>query len=143
MMAAAWGVVVAALALLAWGGQTMSWLAPERAARWGLSEAEGNVDPAFWADVRGEARWDAASLWTMVAAGVLLVVDSAAWPYFGLVGGGIFLYFAGRGILTRRELARRRLRIGAPGSVQVAYAFLTVWGVMAAITIVAAVAALR
>lgn len=142
-MAAVWGVIVAALALLAWGGQIVSWLAPERAASWGLAEAERDVDPAFWADVRGEARWDAATLWTMVAAGVLLAVDSGTWPYFGLVGGGMFLYFAGRGILTRRELARRGHGIGAPRSVQAAYAFLAVWGAMAAITIVAAVVALR
>ncbi len=138
-MMAAWGVVVAVLALLAWGGQTVVAVAPRRGAAWGLAEAEAEVEPAFWADVRGEARWDAASLWTMVVAGVLLTAGRGAWAYFGLVGGGMFLYFAGRGIVTRAELQRRGLRIGAPGTVRVAYAMLAVWGVMAAITIVAAV----
>jgi len=32
----------------------------------------------------------------MVTAGVLLIVDSPAWPYFGLVGGGTYIHFAGR-----------------------------------------------
>lgn len=142
-MAVLWGVVVALLGLLAWGGQTVAALAPEQAARWGLAEAEADVEPAFWADVRGEARWDAATLWTMVAAGGLLAAGSTAWPYFGLVGGGMYVYFAGRGILTRRELQRRGLRIGAPRSVQVGYAFLAVWGVTAAITVVVAIGALH
>ena len=53
-----WGIVVALLALLAWGGQTVSLFAPETAARLTLTESEDEVDPAFWADVRGEALWD-------------------------------------------------------------------------------------
>ncbi|MCP5028323.1 MAG: hypothetical protein GY929_18765, partial [Actinomycetia bacterium] len=71
-----------------------------------------------------------------------LAVDADAWPYFGLVGGGTYGYFAGRGILTRVEMQRRGFRIGADSSVRVGYAFLTIWGVMAAITVVASVMAL-
>ncbi|MCP4966206.1 MAG: hypothetical protein GY926_13355 [bacterium] len=61
-------------------------------------EAEDDVEPTFWADIRAEALWDAMTLWVMAAAGVLLIADAAAWPYFGLVGGGMYLYFGGRGI---------------------------------------------
>ncbi len=96
-----WGIVIVILSLLAWGGQTPAWFAPSTAVRWQLMEAEGDVEPTFWADIRAEAFWDAMTLWVMVAAGVLLIVDAAAWPYLGLVGAGMYLYFGGRGISAR------------------------------------------
>ena len=79
-------------------------LAPNAAARVGLSEPESDVDSTFYADARGEAAWDMLSLWTLIVAGVLLMLNSSLWPYFGLVGGGMYLYFAGRGIIVRLEL---------------------------------------
>ena len=137
-----WGIVVVVLSLLCWGGQAISWLAPETATKLSLMEPEESVEPVYWADIRGEAAWDIVSLWTLVAAGVLLVVDQPAWAYFGLVGGGMFLYFAGRGILTRLEMQRRGLRIGDPASVRTGMIALAVWGVTALGTIIAAVRAL-
>jgi hypothetical protein len=97
-----WGVIVAARALLAWGGQTASLFAPEAAAKLGLFENEAEVEPAFWADARGEVLWDFFTLWTLLVAGVLLIVDAAAWPYFGIAGGAIYAYFAGRGVAASR-----------------------------------------
>jgi hypothetical protein len=141
-MAIAWGILVIVLSLLCWGGQTIAWLAPDAAARWNLMEAEDDVEPTYWADIRGEAPWDALTLWTLVVAGVLLVLDRSTWAYFGLVGGGMYVYFAGRGILTRMVMQRRGLRIGAPKNVQLGFTMLAVWGVTGLITIVAAVAAL-
>jgi len=141
-MAIGWGIVVVALSLLCWGGQTIAWLAPETAARWNLMEAEDDVEATYWADIRGEAPWDALTLWTLVVAGVLLILDRSTWAYFGLAGGGMYVYFAGRGILTRVAMQRRGLRIGAPKNVQLGLTMLAVWGLMGLITIVAAVAAL-
>ncbi len=138
-----WGIVLLVLGVVCWGGQAVSWLAPVTAVRLTLTEAESDVEPAFWADTRGEAPWDFLTLWTLPVAGVLLVLDVAEWAYFGLVGGGIYLYFAGRGILTRLAMRRRGLRIGAPGQVRVGLAFLAIWGVTAAITVAAAVVALE
>ena len=138
-----WGIVVLALALLAWGGQTVSLLAPRTAVRWQLMEAEEDVDPVFWADIRAEAFWDALTLWSMAAAGVLLIADSAAWPYFGLVGGGTYLYFGGRGMATRMTMTRRGIRVGSKESVRIGITFLAVWTIMALVTIVAAVIALE
>lgn len=34
----------------------------------------------------------------MVVAGVLLILNNGVWAYFGLVGGGMYVYFAGRAI---------------------------------------------
>jgi hypothetical protein len=141
-MAIGWGVVVLLLSLLCWVGQAISWLAPSSAASLGLMEAEDTVDPAFFADARGEARWDTLTLWTMVVAGVLLLADEPAWAYFGLVGGGMYLYFAGRGIFARLELRSRGLRIGGSRSITAGLTFLTIWGAMGLITIIAAVVAL-
>lgn len=142
-MGVLWGVVVVLLSLLSWGGQALSWFSPATAVRWNVMEAEGDVEPTFWADVRGEAAWDTLTLWTMVVAGVLLIVDGAAWRYFGLVGGGMYLYFGGRGIFARVAMMRRNLRIGAPANVRLGLIFSAVWAVMALITIVAAITSLE
>lgn len=138
-----WAAIVVALSVLAWGGQTLTWLAPAAALRFGLVEAEADLEPAFWADVRGEARWDAMALWVLVVAGALLMIDIQQWAYFGLAGGAIYLYFGGRGILTRSELRRRGLRIGSPRNVATGTTFLVLWGLMGLVTIIAAVADLE
>ena len=142
-MSVLWGVVVTSLSLLAWGGQALSWLAPATAVRWSVMEAEDDVESTFWADMRGEAVWDTVTLWTMVVAGVLLIAEQQAWRYFGLVGGGMFLYFGGRGILVRLVMQRRGLRIGARRNVQLGFMFSAIWAAMAIVTIVAAVVSLE
>ena len=138
-MRIAGGVLIVILAMVAWGGQTLSWMSPPTAVRWGLMENESDVEPAIWADIRGEARWDAFTLWTMVVAGLLLLNDQSAWPYFGLVGGGMYLYFAGRVVSTRLALRSGGFRIGSVASVRVALAASVTWGAMALGTIAAAV----
>jgi hypothetical protein len=138
-----WGIVLVVLGVICWIGQTISWFAPATAVRLGLMEAEHDVEPTFWADVRGEAAWDSLTLWTLPVSGVLLLLGSTSWAYLGLIGGGMYLYFAGRGILTRLAIRRRGLRIGAPSQIPAILVFLAVWGVAAAITIAAAVAALE
>jgi len=142
-MGVAWGLVLIMLGLLAWLGQAIAWFAPGTAESLTLTESEDDVEGAYYADIRGEALWDTLTLWTMVAAGGLLVADHYAWAYFGLLSGGMYLYFAGRGIVTRISLARRGFRIGAPQSVAVGHLALTIWGVAALVTIVAAIVALR
>ncbi len=137
-----WGIVIIGLGLLAWGGQAISWLAPATAVRLSLADAEGSVDAVFWADGRGEATWDAVSLWTLPLAGVLLLAGHEAWAWFGLLGGGMYVYFAGRGIVTRVELQRRGHRIGEPAVVRLGLAALAVWGVAGSITAIAAGVAL-
>ena len=137
-----WGIVVTALSLLCWGGQAVVWLAPATGVRLNLSEAEADVEPVYWADIRGEAAWDLFTLWTLVVAGVLLIIDNPAWAYFGLVGGGMYVCFAGRGISTRASMQRRGFRVGAPLNLKLGYALLAIWGLMGLIVIAAAVVAL-
>ncbi len=137
-----WGIVVTALSLLCWGGQAIVWLAPATGVRLSLSEAEADVEPTYWADIRGEAAWDFFTLWTLVVAGVLLIIDNPAWAFFGLVGGGMYVYFAGRGISTRATMQRRGFRVGSPASLKLGYTLLVIWGLMGLMVIAAAVVAL-
>lgn len=137
-----WGVILTIISSIGWLGQLISATNPTLAARLGLIEPEADVDPTFYADVRGEAYWDSAILWILPAAGVLLLLDNPVWVYFGLVGGGMYLYFAGRGIVVRRLMQQRSIRIGMPDSLKVIYIFLALWGLAAAITIIMAVAAI-
>jgi hypothetical protein len=122
-----WGIWLAVISLIGWLGQSLSSFAPILAAKLGMTEAESDVDPAFYADARGEALWDTLILWTLPVAGVLLVLNSAVWAYFGLIGGGMYLYFSGRLILAYRTMQRRGIRIGKPKDVKVKYVFLTLW----------------
>jgi len=138
-----WGLVVTVLSLLSWGGQALSTFSPATAVRWKLVEPEDDVEPAFWADVRGEALWDTLTLWTMVVAGISLTTDQPVWAYFGLVGGGMYLYFGGRAILTRAAMVRRGLHIGTAQNLRLAFVFSAVWAGMAVVTIVAAIVALE
>jgi hypothetical protein len=134
-----WGIVIVALGLLAWAGQLISWSAPTTAVRLGLVEAEDSVEGVYWADIRGEALWDAFTLWTLPLAGLLLIAGHEAWIWLGLVGGGIYVYFGGRGVLTRLELRRRGHRIGDPENVRVGLAALVIWGLVGLVTIAAAI----
>jgi len=105
-------------------------------------EPEADVDPTFYVDVQGEAFWDMVTLWTLPVAGILLIFNSPWWAYFGLIGGGMYLYFAGRGIAVRLMMQRREIRIGKPETLKVVYVFLALWGLIAVVTLVMAVAAL-
>ena len=127
-----WGVLLIIFTLLVcWLGQTIAAFSPKSAVKLGLTESETDVDPAFYADVRGEAIWDAMILWTLPVAGILLILNNSVWAYFGLVGGGSYLYFAGRGIVVRLTMQRRGIAIGEPGTLKLYYVFLTLWGLIA------------
>ena len=137
-----WGIILTIIASLGWLGQVITAFWPETAVSLSFTEPESAVDPAFYADMRGEAYWDTAVLWTLPVAGILLILNSPLWPYFGLIGGGMYLYFAGRGIVVRTVMQQRSIRIGLPKDLKVAAIFLTLWGVTAVITVVMATIAL-
>ena len=101
-----WGAILTIFSLLGWLGQAITALSPKVASKLRLTEPESDVDPTFYADVQGEAIWDTIILWTLPVAGILLILNISLWAYFGLVGGGTYLYFAGRGILTRLAMQR-------------------------------------
>ena len=137
-----WGLFLFVISFIGFFGQLLTAVWPVMAVKLGLTEAEADVDPTFYLDVRGEAFWDSVILWALPVAGVLLMLNNPTWPYFGLVGSGMYLYFAGRGIVVRKMMQRRGIRIGSPESLRLIFAFLTLWGLAAVITIILAIAAL-
>ncbi len=137
-----WGVILISVTLKCWIGQFIIALSPKVAVKIRIAEPESDVDPTFFADMRGEAIWGALSLWTLPIAGILLIINNALWTYFGLVGGGIYLYFTGRGIASRLTMQRRGIHIGSSKNLKVNYMFLTLWGLIALVTIIMAVATL-
>ena len=138
-----WGTILIIFTLIVcWLGQVIAVTVPALATRLGIIELEADVDPVFFADVRGEAIWDALMLWTLPLAGVLLILNNPWWAYFGLVGGGMYLYFAGRGIAQRLVMQRNDIRIGKPAQLKLFYAVLALWGLIAVVTIGMAVIAL-
>ena len=137
-----WGIILTILSSIGYLGQVITALWPEVASELALTEPESDVDPTYYADVRGESFWDTTILWVLPATGVLLLLNNPLWVYFGMIGGGMYLYFAGRGILARRVMQGRGVQIGSPETLKVAYIFLTLWGLAAVITIVTAIVAL-
>jgi hypothetical protein len=135
-----WGIVLIIFTLLAWLGQALTAISHSTAAKYGLSEPASDVDPTFYVDIRGEAIWDTIILWTLPLAGILLILNNPLWVYFALVGGGMYLYFAGRGIAVRLAMQRQGIRIGKSKTVKMIYMFLILWGLIAAVTIAMAVA---
>ncbi len=139
-MQTAIAITVIVLGTLAWVGQLLSALVPATAAKLGLIERPDQVDPAFFADARGEAIWDVFALWGLPLAGVLLLLGHPGWPTVGVVGGAVYVYFAGRGIVTRAMLRRWGIRIGPQSTTVVYTVTLLLWGASgAAMTILALV----
>ena len=134
-----WGILLIAFGFIAWGGQVLSAVTPRLAEQLGLTEPEAEVNTAFYADVLGEARWDSLTLWTLPFAGILIILNSPIWVYFGLVGGSMYLYFAGRAIFTRIVLKRKGVRIGKPELVKIYFIFLTLLGLIGLAAIIKAV----
>ena len=136
-----WGAILTIFSMLGWIGQAISAFSPKVAVKLGMIEPESDVDPTFYVDVRGESVWDTMILWTLPVAGILFMLNNSLWAYFGLVGGGMYLYFAGRGITVRLAMQRRGIRIGKPKTLAVIYVFLILWALIAVGAIILAVAA--
>jgi hypothetical protein len=138
-----WGIILILFTLiLCWLGQVINATSPTFAAKIGLAEPESDVDPTFFVDGRGEAIWDALILWLLPVAGVLLLFEKPAWAYFGLAGGGMYLYFTGRMLIVRLVMQRHGIRIGKSQTVKLYNGILILWGLIAVVTIIMAVAAL-
>lgn len=138
-----WGAVLIVFTLLlCWLGQVIAVTAPDLAVRLGLAGSRDEEDSTYYVDGQAEARWDVLSLWTLPLAGVLLILDNTWWAYLGLVGGGMYVYFAGRGIVVRLAMQRHGIRIGTPNTVKLFIAVLSLWGIIGLVTIFIAVAAL-
>ena len=135
-----WGIILVSVTLKCWIGQIIIALSPRIAVKIRIAEAKSDVDPTFFTDMRGQAIWDSISLWTLPVAGLLLIIDNVLWAYFGLIGGGMYLYFVGRGITSRLTMQRQKINIGR-SNLKVKLV-LTLWGIIAAVTIIISIKSL-
>jgi hypothetical protein len=78
------------------------------------------------------ARWDAAVLWSLVAAGILMLLDQKWWPYVALISSGIYLDTAGREAAKYLSLFKGGVKTGTAKEKRIALAF---YGIMAAISL--------
>ena len=96
-------------------GQLVSVVDFGLAQRLGLQEKPENVDPLFGRLELQAARWDLLWLWILPAAGVLMLLDHAWWPYVALVGGGATVDTGGREAVKVIGLRAGGVRTGTPG----------------------------
>jgi len=129
-------VIITIISLIAWVGQMISGLAPKLAAKLGVMEPESEVDPVFFTDARGEAIWDVMTLWTLPLACILFLLSNPLWVYFGLVGGGMYVYIWGRISLVRFMMQKKGMRIGTKKDVKAAYILAFLWGLSGIIMII-------
>ena len=137
-----WGIILVSITLKCWIGQIIIAFTPKIAEKIKIIESESDMDPTFFLDMRGTAIWDAISLWTLPLAGILLILNNNLWTYFGLIGGGMYLYFVGRGIASSLTMQRHGIKIGRSKKLKVKYMILTLWGFIAIVTIIMAIATL-
>jgi len=106
------GLVCVIFGGVGWIGQLISGINFQLAQRWGLQEKSCGTDPLFRRAEKNAARWDSFVLWTLMAAGILMLIDNSWWPFLSLLAGGIYLDGAGREGAKYLSLHREGVRIG-------------------------------
>ena len=137
-----WGIILVSITLKCWIGQIIIAFSPKVAAKINIIEDESDLNHTFFVDMHGSAIWDAISLWTLPVAGILLILNNTLWTYFGLVGGGMYLYFVGRNIASHLIMQRHGIKIGTTKKLKLKYLILSLWGLIAIITIIMALSTL-
>lgn len=124
------GIAVIILGLIAWVGQSISFIAPGIATKFGLLEPKGEMDETLHViEAKALGLNDMLLTWTFPLSGALLLLGHPLWPYFGLVGGGIFFYFSGLIFSSRFFLKRAGKKIGSTSGVTAAYTFSALWAI--------------
>lgn len=136
-----WGLVLQIFTLF-WLGQLLCVLAPGLAQRLGLIEPAGHTDRVILESERADAIWDSLGNWVLPLAGVLMILDHPAWPYWALAGGGMNVYTAGQVVVRRLWMPRAGIAMGTPAYVRMALFAALFWGVLSLITLAIAVRAL-
>lgn len=135
-MQIALGVLFAALGLL-YAGQLLSVLDFGLAQRLGLQERPAHVDPLSSHLELWTARFDILWLWTLPAAGLLMLLDHSWWPYAAMVGGGAFVDAGGRELSKVAGLREHGVRTGTPAEQRNVTIALTIMIVLGGAGIVA------
>lgn len=96
------GIVVIVVGLIVYIGQSLSFFAPELATKTGLNDPEEAMDQSLYViETRANGLSDILLTWTLPLSGLLMILEHDSWPFFALVGSGIYLYFALLAIFCR------------------------------------------
>ena len=95
-------------------GQIISSVNFPLAQKLGPQENPEETDRILQRSERYVAYWDLLTLIWMPVSGVLMVVNSAAWPLFALFGGAIYIDTAGREAVKIISFKHEGVRTGAP-----------------------------
>ena len=112
-MRVALGVLCVLFGSVIWFGQIISSVNYELATRVGLQEPTSETDPLFQRAELNTARWDCVVLWTILAAGILMLLNNSWWPYFALIAGGVYIDTGGREIAKWASLKAEDVRTGS------------------------------
>ena len=124
MMLTITGIVCVLFGLVCVVGQLISVVNFPLAQKLGLQEKNDSTDPLYRRLELNTARWDLIVLWTLPAAGVLMLVDHAWWPYLTLVAGGCCIDTAGRETAKVLGLAKQGVRTGSYAETRLFFVFL-------------------
>jgi len=137
-----WGIILVSVTLKCWIGEIIIAFFPKVAVKIRIIENESEVNQTFFSKKHGKAIWDVISLWTLPFTGILLILNNSLWIYFALIGGCIYLYFVGREIASQLKMQPNGINIGITKKLKLKYMILTLWGLMAIITIIMALVTL-
>jgi len=136
-MITAIGIIVIVVGMIVYIGQSLSFFAPDIATKIGLNNPEDEMDRSLYIiETKANGLSDILLTWIFPLSGMLMLLDHESWPFFALVGGGIYIYFALLTIFCRVFLKRDGKKVGSASSEKVAYIFSAIWIVSAATMIV-------
>ena len=124
MTLTATGIVCVIFGLVCVIGQLISVINFDLAQRLGLQERNDATEPLYRQLELNTARWDLVVLWTLPAAGALMLVDHAWWPYLALIAGGVHVDTAGRETAKVLGLSGHGVKTGSLKETRLFFGFL-------------------
>jgi len=116
-------------------GQTISSINFSLAQKLGMQEDPDEADPLLQRAEKYTAYWDLVTLGWLPFSGILMVINSSAWPLFALFGGAIYLDTAGREAAKILSFKHEGVRIGSPKQQSFFFATYVVMAVLAIVVI--------
>jgi hypothetical protein len=114
--------IMCLIAGLLYLGQLISVANVRLAQGLGLQESPEHTDPLSSHLELWTARWDLWVLWTLPAAGILMLIEHWAWPYAAMIGGGAFVDAGGREAAKVLGLKDQDVRVGSQREFRIAMA---------------------
>lgn len=125
------GIICLLFGGIGWLGQLISGINFPLAQRLGLQEKSEGADSLYLQAELKAARWDSFVLWTLAAAGILMLINHYWWPYLSLIAGGIYLDGGGREAAKYLSLRKSGVKVGTSKDTKLAAAFFTLMIVVA------------